>query len=91
MALAEFPDPAPAAHRHAVASKSWTRARIGELTEALAKTTPVDDPAALADRVALIMEGVWASARALGADGPARQARTLVETPLPGPISGNSP
>jgi len=37
------------------------------------------------------MEGVWASARALGADGPARQARTLVETPLPGPISGNSP
>jgi AcrR family transcriptional regulator len=87
MALAEFPDPALPAHRHAVATKAWVRARLGELTAALADTAPVDDPAALADHLALVMEGVYASAQALGADGPARRARALAEMLLTGPTA----
>jgi hypothetical protein len=41
--------------------------------------TPVADVAALADQLALVMEGVYASVQALGADGPARQARAVAE------------
>jgi AcrR family transcriptional regulator len=76
MALAEFPDPLLPAHAHAVATKAWVHRRLGELTEALA----VSDPAALADQLAVVMEGVYASAQALGADGPARRARAIAET-----------
>jgi AcrR family transcriptional regulator len=83
MALAEFPDPAHPAHRHAVAMKSWVRSRLGELTGGLAATVPLGHPAAVADHLALIMEGVYASAQALGADGPARRARALAGTLLP--------
>jgi AcrR family transcriptional regulator len=82
MALAEFPDPALPAHRHAVATKAWVRSRLGQLTDELAATTRVDDPAALADQLALVMEGVYGSVQALGVSGPARHARTLVETLL---------
>jgi hypothetical protein len=49
----------------------------------LAASTPVQNPAALADQLALIMEGVYASVQALGTDGPASQARALVETIVP--------
>jgi AcrR family transcriptional regulator len=77
MALTEFPDPAAAAHRHAAANKAWVRARLGELTAALA------DHEALADRLALLMEGVYASVQALGSDGPARDARAFAEAILP--------
>jgi hypothetical protein len=63
--------------------KSWVRARLGELTGGLAGTVPLAHPAAVADHLALIMEGVYASAQALGADGPARRARALAETLLP--------
>jgi AcrR family transcriptional regulator len=75
MALAEIPEPAHPAHQHAVATKTWVRARLGELTA----TMPVDDPAVLADQLALVMEGVYASTQALGVQGPARRARTFAE------------
>lgn len=79
MALAEFPDPALPAHRHAVANKAWVRGRLRTLTEEFAETTTVKDPSALADGLALLVEGTYASAESLGADGPAAQARILAE------------
>ena len=75
MALAEFPDPALPTHQHALAAKTWIRDQLGELTESLG----VADPASLADQLFLIYEGVNASTQALGADGPARAARAMVE------------
>jgi hypothetical protein len=36
----------------------------------------------LVDQLSLVMEGVYASAQALGAAGPARHARTVVEALL---------
>jgi AcrR family transcriptional regulator len=79
MALTEFPDPAVGAHRHAAANKAWVRARLGELTVELG----VADPEALADRLALLLEGVYASVQALGSEGPARDARAFAEAILP--------
>lgn len=83
MALAEFPDPAHPAHRHAVAMKSWVRSRLGELTGELADSVPIAHPAEVADQLALVVEGVYGSAQALGAEGPARRARALAEMLLP--------
>ncbi|MGH3977681.1 MAG: TetR/AcrR family transcriptional regulator [Pseudonocardiaceae bacterium] len=82
MTLAEFPDATHAAHRHAVAMKSWVRQRLGELTDQLARIR-TGDPAELADHLTLIMEGVYASTQALGDHGPARRARALIERLLP--------
>ncbi len=79
MALTEFPDPAAGAHRHATANKAWVRERLGELTAELA----VADPEALADRLALLMEGVYASVQSLGSEGPAQNARAFAEAILP--------
>jgi AcrR family transcriptional regulator len=79
MALAEFPDPAHPAHRAALVTKRWVRERLGQLTAALASGGRAD---LLADQLSLIMEGVYASAQALTADGPARQARPLAEALL---------
>jgi AcrR family transcriptional regulator len=79
MALAEFPDPQLPAHAHAVATKAWVRRRLRELTDALAEVTPLSDPEALADQLAVVMEGVYASAQALGAAGPARRGRAIAE------------
>ncbi|WP_433606488.1 hypothetical protein ACQP2P_30180 [Dactylosporangium sp. CA-139114] len=45
----------------------------------VAEVEPVDDPDALADRLALIAEGMNASVQALGIDGPVRQARAMAE------------
>jgi AcrR family transcriptional regulator len=78
MAMAELPDASAKAHALAVATKAWVRDRIGELTAQLSTT----DSEALADRIVLVMEGVYASVQALGVDGPARQARGLVEALL---------
>ncbi|MCE6996091.1 TetR/AcrR family transcriptional regulator [Saccharothrix sp. S26] len=75
MSLAEFPEPELPAHRNALAAKSWTRARIGELTEQLG----VDDPAELADHLMLLFEGLHASGQSFGPDGPAKRARGLAE------------
>jgi AcrR family transcriptional regulator len=80
MALAEFPDPKLPAHARAVATKAWVHDRLRELTEALAAAEPIVDPGALADQLAVVMEGVYASAQALGAAGPARRARAIAET-----------
>ncbi|MGP4094559.1 TetR/AcrR family transcriptional regulator [Nonomuraea sp. KM90] len=75
MTLAEFPDPDLPAHRMAVEGKSGFRELVGELTGRLG----VDDPAGLADQLMLVMEGLFASGQSLGPDGPAKQARHLVE------------
>ena len=80
MALAEFPDPQLPAHAGAVATKAWVRGRLRELTDALAAAEPIGDPEALADQLAIVVEGVYASAQALGAAGPARRARAIAET-----------
>jgi AcrR family transcriptional regulator len=79
MALAEFPDTALQAHRNAVANKTWVRGRLGELVGDLAESTPVGDPAALADELALLMEGVYASAQSSNAEDAAARARALAE------------
>jgi hypothetical protein len=63
--------------------KSWVRARLGELTDGLADAVPIAHPAAVADHLVLIMEGVYASAQALGAEGPAHRARAPAELLLP--------
>ncbi|MFG2003413.1 TetR/AcrR family transcriptional regulator [Spirillospora sp. NPDC048911] len=81
MTLAEYPDAEVAGHRLAVGMKTWVHARLNELTREL---DGVDDPALLADHLTLIMEGAYASVQALGIDGPARQARVLAESILPG-------
>jgi AcrR family transcriptional regulator len=77
MALAEFPDPAHPAHRAAIAVKAWVRERFGQLTATLA-----GQPELLADQLSLVMDGTYASAQALTADGPARHARTVAESLL---------
>ncbi|NUT53524.1 MAG: TetR/AcrR family transcriptional regulator [Saccharothrix sp.] len=78
MSLAEFPEPDLPAHRNALAAKSWTRARIGELTEQLG----VERPAELADQLMLVFEGLHASGQSFGPDGPAKRARHLTEAIL---------
>jgi len=83
MTLAEFPDSTLPAHQIAVATKAWVRSQLVLLVVDLATTTRIDDPAALADQLALVVEGVYASVAALGADGPARHARALAEILLP--------
>ena len=82
MALAEFPDPAHPAHRAAVTMKTWVRERLGQLTAELASGGRAARPDLLADQLSLIMEGVYASVQALTAEGPARHARTVVESIL---------
>jgi hypothetical protein len=87
MALAEFPDPAHPAHRAAVTMKAWVRDRLGQLTADLASADLANGgratrPELLADQLSLIMEGTYASARALSAAGPARCARALAESLL---------
>ncbi|MFJ3802665.1 TetR/AcrR family transcriptional regulator [Streptomyces sp. NPDC090088] len=72
MAMAELPDASVKAHTLAVGTKAWVRGQIGELA-------PSD---VLADQIFLVMEGVYASVQSLGADGPARRARGLVESLL---------
>ncbi len=82
MALAEFPDPAHPAHRAAVTMKTWVRERLGQLTAELASGGRAARPDLLANQLSLIMEGVYASVQALTAEGPARHARTVVESIL---------
>lgn len=79
MVLAEFPDPNSAPHVGAVAHKTWLRALFRDLVRALAKEIPLRQPTKLADRLALIAEGMYASVQALGASAPARQGRACAE------------
>lgn len=85
LALGEFGDPDDSAHQFAVATKSWMRTQMGELTRELAEVADVADSSALADKLVLVMEGVCASVCALGSDGPATHARSLAEEFLPMP------
>jgi AcrR family transcriptional regulator len=80
MALAEIPEADHPAHRHAVALKTWVNRRFGELVREL--TPPVDDPDRLADGLTLVFEGTYASAQALGADGPARRSQAMIAAML---------
>jgi hypothetical protein len=73
------------AHKNAVANKAWVRDRFGELTDELEETAPIEDADTLADELALLMEGVYVSAQALGAVGPATRARVLADVPLTTP------
>ncbi|MCK9905104.1 TetR/AcrR family transcriptional regulator [Frankia sp. Cpl3] len=76
MVLAEYPDPTSAAHASAQAVKAWVRGRLHEL----ARELPDRDTAAaeaISDRLALVIEGLYASTAALGTQGPARRAREL--------------
>jgi AcrR family transcriptional regulator len=77
MTLAEFPDHDHPARVEAVATKAWVRQYLRGLSAELAADTPVADPDELADQIVIIMEGVYASVQALGADGPAKQGRQL--------------
>ncbi|WP_036333432.1 TetR/AcrR family transcriptional regulator [Microbispora sp. ATCC PTA-5024] len=90
MTLAEYPQSEAGCHRHAVDLKKWTHARMLELVDQLAESQTVDDPAGLADHLILIMEGVYASVQALGAQGPARRARAIAERLLT-PEGGTCP
>jgi AcrR family transcriptional regulator len=83
MTLSEFPDGEAACHQHAVALKQWVRTSFAALVGELARESPVGDPGALADQLTLIMEGVYATTQAFGAEGPSRQARALAEAILP--------
>jgi hypothetical protein len=82
MTLAEFPDSRHPAHVEAVTTKAWVREHLRRLTAELAADTNVTAPDALADQLVIIMEGVYATVQAFGADGPAKQASTLAATLL---------
>jgi AcrR family transcriptional regulator len=85
LALGELPDPELAGHQRAVHMKTWVRNQFLMLAKEL--ESPGTDPAIIADQLMLVMEGVYATVQAFGATGPAVQARTLVETLLPRPVS----
>lgn len=76
MVLAEYPDPGSSAHASAQAVKAWVRARLHELARQLPDRGAAT-AAAIADRLALVIEGLYASTAALGTAGPARRAREL--------------
>ena len=79
MALAEYPDPQSAPHANAVAHKAWLRALFHELVRELASTIKLRDPETLADRLALVAEGMYGSVQALGPAGPAAHGRATAE------------
>ena len=62
--------------------KAWVRDRFGQLTATLAGDGLAARPGLLADQLSLVMEGTYASAQALSADGPARHARAVAESLL---------
>lgn len=78
MALAEYPDPDSAAHASAQAVKAWVRDKLRELAGQL-PGVPARSRAVVADQLALVVEGLYASTAALGTDGPAKRARSLAE------------
>lgn len=84
MALTEMPDEDHAAHRSAVRLKKWVRMRFRALAKEHADEHPLrtPSPAALADHLTLIFEGVYATVQAQGVSGPAKHARALVRSLL---------
>jgi AcrR family transcriptional regulator len=79
MTLAEYPDPSSAPHRLAVAHKAWLRELLRGLTRELSEARELRDPQGLADRLALVADGMYGSAHALGAAGPAAQGLAAAE------------
>lgn len=79
MVLAEYPDPSSPPHQTAVEHKAWLRQLFHELATELAATTPITTPSVLADQLALAAEGVYGSAQALGASGPAAYGLAMAE------------
>jgi hypothetical protein len=80
---AEFPDPRHPAHQVSVAHLRAMRADIG----AIAAKTAAPDPEALADRIMLIVDGLYTNGLALGLDGAASAAvdfaRDVVRNAVP--------
>jgi AcrR family transcriptional regulator len=68
--LAEFPDPGHPAHTVAVEHSTAVRAQL----HALATHTGAADPATLADRVMLIIDGLYTNGATLGPTGAAPAA-----------------
>jgi AcrR family transcriptional regulator len=79
MVLAEYPDADSGPHAAAVAHKAWLRELFHDLTRQVALSSELDDPAALAEGLALVAEGVWGSVQALGPSGPAVYGRSCAE------------
>lgn len=79
MALTELPDEDHAAHKSAVRLKKWVRTRFRRLAADHAAEHPRRgiDARALGDHLTLVFEGVYATAQALGAQGPAKHGRAL--------------
>jgi hypothetical protein len=75
LVLAEYPDPASLPHIKAVAHKAWLRALFHSLVDELAQSQRVAGPVGLAEGLALVAEGIYGSAQALGGDGPAGHGR----------------
>ncbi len=75
----EFPDPSHPAHRVAVDGVNHTRAWLQEIAE----RAGADDPSTLADRLNLIIDGLYANGAVAGSNGAAASgvafARDLVE------------
>jgi AcrR family transcriptional regulator len=85
MVLAEYPDAGSAAHASAQAVKAWVRARLHTLVLDL-PDRDAESAEHIADRLALVVEGLYASVAALGSAGPAQQARELAILVLNAPI-----
>lgn len=78
MALTELPDEDDEAHQRSVRLKAWVRARFKRLAkEHVSSSASRLTAAQLSDHLTLLFEGVYASAQALGAAGPAKRARQL--------------
>ena len=77
MTLAEYPDRTAGAHRSAVAGKQWVLDRFRSMAGDLAAAGQARNPQDLAEDLTLILEGVLASAQALGPAGPGRRGRAL--------------
>jgi AcrR family transcriptional regulator len=73
--FAEFPDPDHPAHQVAVDHFTAMRAQLHELAE----QTSAPDPATLADRIMLIIDGLYANGATLGPAGAAAAAVTFAE------------
>lgn len=87
LVLAEYPDPNSLAHVQAVAHKEWVRSLLHHLVNELADQSPLRDPAALAEQLALVAEGIYGSAQSFGPHGPALNGRALAVALVDGAIT----
>ncbi|MES2145216.1 MAG: hypothetical protein V4516_12875 [Pseudomonadota bacterium] len=78
-AAAEFVDPAHPAHAAALGVKERALARLTDL----ASREGHADPAAVAEGVYLLLEGVWATTRMFGAKAPLSHAKDAIRKRAP--------